>query len=96
MPYTAFLDRVGIRWGAEVYMTDLEYDTALAAGTWYLWRTARRRILVSCPACAGLVLVEVDDVNEDGTVMPEFSCKRSECTFKDEVRLRGWRSGGSE
>lgn len=77
-------------------MKYLEYDTALTAGTWYLWRAAGRRVIVSCPLCAGIAIVELDDIEEDGTVMAGFACKRLECDFSGDVSLKGWKSGGSE
>lgn len=75
-------------------MTDLEYDATLQGGTWYLWRAKRPGVLVACPSCAGIVLVEIDDVDPDGTMVQEFCCKRQVCTFRGRLRLKGWDSSG--
>lgn len=72
----------------------MSYDATLVAGTWYLWKTARRRLLVSCPSCSGLVLFELDDLDDDGTLCQEFVCHRMGCSFRDQIRLEGWSREG--
>ena len=71
-------------------MRELRYDTALTAGTWYLWKTGKKRVFFACPDCSGIVLVELDNINEDGTLMTMFSCKRANCSFSDWIRMSGW------
>lgn len=66
-------------------------DTSLTAGTWYLWRTGRRKVFLACPICAGIVMIELDDLNEDGTLAVPFMCRRAKCGFHDEVQLVGWK-----
>ena len=67
------------------------HDKFLAAGTWYLWKTGKRRVFLACPTCAGIVRIQLDDVNEDGTLVVPFACRRKGCGFDDQVQLEGWR-----
>jgi hypothetical protein len=71
-------------------MWECGYDTLLPAGTWYLWKTGKAKVFLACPSCAGIVLIEIDDVNDDGTLVRAFKCRRRGCGFEDEVKLNGW------
>ena len=71
-------------------MRQCAHDTSLTAGTWYLWRTGRRRVFLACPGCAGIVMIDLDDLNEDGTLTVPFQCRRTACGFRDEIQLSGW------
>ena len=71
-------------------MVKCQPDTALSAGTWYLWRTGKKRIFFACPSCGGVIMIQLDDVNEDGTIVTNFKCRRAGCTFDDQIKLIDW------
>lgn len=71
-------------------MWNCGYDTLLPAGTWYLWKTGKTRVFLACPFCASIVMIELDDVNENGTIARSFKCRRRDCGFDDEIKLNGW------
>lgn len=76
-------------------MVECPVDTALLPGSWYLWRTGKVRVFLSCPSCGGITLVSLDDVNDDGLLVSEFQCLRPLCGFHDGVKLLGWSSSRS-
>jgi hypothetical protein len=67
------------------------HDRFLSAGTWYLWRTGKKKVFLACPTCAGIVMIELDDIDEDGTLVVPFLCRRKGCGFHDRIRLVGWK-----
>jgi hypothetical protein len=67
-------------------------DTALAPGTWYFWKTGKKCVFLACPTCGGVVMINLDDINEDGTIVSRFQCRRRGCSFDDEITLVGWNS----
>lgn len=71
-------------------MYECGYDQLLPAGTWYLWKTGKVKVFLACPSCAGVVVVELDDVNEDGTLVKTFRCHKRVCTFSGSIKLKEW------
>lgn len=72
-------------------MLELREDTALTPGSWYLWKTGRRKVLLSCPACGGISMISVREVSPGGELARNFWCRVKGCFVNDQVRLVGWR-----
>lgn len=78
-------------------MVELPEDRTLKPGTWYLWRTGKRRIFVACPLCGQVVLLDPEDieVGKDGRLSRIIKCPRLRCDFTDAIRLKSWGEFGS-
>jgi hypothetical protein len=66
-------------------------DTALVPGTWYLWRTGKKKVFLACPVCGGIALVDLCDVEDDGLIVRYFWCRAKGCLFYEEIKLVGWK-----
>lgn len=73
-------------------MVKCPYDTALVPGTWYLWQTGKKRVFLACPSCGGVAMIELDDLEEDGSILGGMKCRKLNCTFNDQITLIGWKS----
>lgn len=78
-------------------MVELPEDRTLKAGTWYLWRTGKRRIFISCPLCGQVVLLDPGEieVSKDGRLSRIIKCPNGRCDFTDAILLKGWGELGS-
>ncbi len=72
-------------------MLEFREDTALTPGSWYLWKTGKKKVLLSCPACGGISLISARDVSHEGELSRNFWCRVKGCFTTDEGRLVGWR-----
>lgn len=68
-------------------------DKMLLPGTWYLWKTGKRRILFACPLCGTITMIDEDEVSVSagGMVAESIRCTNISCYFTDKVLLEGWK-----
>jgi hypothetical protein len=73
-------------------MVDFIHDKLLGPGTWYLWKTGKRRIFVACAKCAHIIMVDEDEneITTEGVIVEQVICPHWGCTFNDQVKLIGW------
>lgn len=73
-------------------MVELPEDKTLHPGTWYLWKTGKKRIFVSCPLCGQIVSIDPEEteVLADGRLAVLLECPSPNCDFMDAVRLLDW------
>ena len=69
------------------------YDNHLQPGTWYLWKTGKRRILLACPTCGTITMIDEDEVSvsASGMVAEAIRCTNIRCYFGDKILLEGWK-----
>jgi predicted RNA-binding Zn-ribbon protein involved in translation (DUF1610 family) len=81
---------VELQFEETLVMVKCPMDTALQQGTWYLWRTGKKYVFLACPSCGGVVMINMDDINEDGTIVSGFQCRKRGCGFDDQITLLEW------
>lgn len=74
-------------------MREFGEDRFLQPGTWSLWRTGKRRVLLACPLCGQITLINESEiaVADNGMVAETIKCKNKKCVFSDKVALVGWK-----
>lgn len=77
-------------------MVELPEDKTLQPGTWYLWKTGKKRVFLACPLCGQIILIDPEETEilDDGRLSKLLECPRESCDFRDAVRLSTW--GSSE
>lgn len=78
-------------------MVELPEDKTLQPGSWYLWKTGRKRVFLACPLCGQIILVDPQDTEilHDGRLAKILECPNASCDFKDAVQLKGWKGRDS-
>ncbi len=78
-------------------MVEFPEDKTLPPGSWYLWRTGKKRIFLACPMCSQVVSIDPEEVEilDDGLMSKIIDCPNPICDFTDAIRLKGWGTNGS-
>lgn len=69
-------------------MVEVPKDRLLPPGSWYLWKTGKKMILLSCPGCGHIMPIR-QRVTSIGLIAKPIQCDKL-CGFKKFIRLQEW------
>jgi hypothetical protein len=69
-------------------MVEVPKDRLLPPCSWYLWKTGKKMILLSCPGC-GHIMPITERVTSIGLITRPVECYKR-CGFQKFIRLLDW------